>query len=403
MFQWLLLSGLIMCPLFKGILALHSDVIRLSASIVCVCMHFFISLSCSALRGPALQVHCGVTADKQHQLADWRRRPLTDEMKLYAQTDTRYLLYIYDCLRRELWVRGGSTGGSGVSSSGGSTGSCSGSSGLSATGGSAQAQAQALADTGGGGGGKELLEFVFDSTRQLCLQRYEKQPFDPLGYQQLLQRSQQRKQLHGRSTGTGAVEQWTAAQEAALAALWDWRDRTARTEDEGLTFVMGDAELLRVARALPADPARLEQQCAPLSECTRAHADEVLAIVAQVLGSEAAGSRPEAKSGGRSGEGGASSLCMFTPAVPALAPYSASGRPGIPSSGSQLPLPPSPSPRSTPSISAGRVQFQQQQHIAEQQQQDSPVLSAFDVSLICISSFLPYHSPCPDYTWLLQP
>ena len=53
-----------------------------------------------------LQSYCGVLADKKYQLADWRIRPLTEEMMKYAREDTHYLLYIYDCLRKELVERG---------------------------------------------------------------------------------------------------------------------------------------------------------------------------------------------------------------------------------------------------------------------------------------------------------
>ena len=53
-----------------------------------------------------LQSYCGVLADKKYQLADWRIRPLTEEMMKYAREDTHYLLYIYDCLRKELIERG---------------------------------------------------------------------------------------------------------------------------------------------------------------------------------------------------------------------------------------------------------------------------------------------------------
>ena len=37
--------------------------------------------------------------DKKYQLADWRVRPLPEELMLYARMDTHYLLYIYDCLK----------------------------------------------------------------------------------------------------------------------------------------------------------------------------------------------------------------------------------------------------------------------------------------------------------------
>jgi exosome complex exonuclease RRP6 len=47
-----------------------------------------------------------VIADKKYQLADWRMRPLTDEMLRYAREDTHYLLYIYDVIRQELISKG---------------------------------------------------------------------------------------------------------------------------------------------------------------------------------------------------------------------------------------------------------------------------------------------------------
>lgn len=53
-----------------------------------------------------LQNYCGVIASKKYQLADWRERPLPEEMVKYAREDTHYLLYIYDVLRQELIDKG---------------------------------------------------------------------------------------------------------------------------------------------------------------------------------------------------------------------------------------------------------------------------------------------------------
>ncbi len=49
-----------------------------------------------------MQKFCGITAQKQYQLADWRQRPLSDAMIKYAREDTHYLLYIFDNLRDDL-------------------------------------------------------------------------------------------------------------------------------------------------------------------------------------------------------------------------------------------------------------------------------------------------------------
>jgi len=52
-----------------------------------------------------------VTTNKEYQLADWRIRPLKPEMIKYARRDTHYLLFIYDCLRKDLLESGDGTKG----------------------------------------------------------------------------------------------------------------------------------------------------------------------------------------------------------------------------------------------------------------------------------------------------
>jgi exosome complex exonuclease RRP6 len=46
-----------------------------------------------------LSHYCQFEADKRYQMADWRVRPLSNEMMMYARSDTHFLLYIYDRLR----------------------------------------------------------------------------------------------------------------------------------------------------------------------------------------------------------------------------------------------------------------------------------------------------------------
>lgn len=46
-------------------------------------------------------------ADKRFQTADWRIRPLPNEMLFYARSDTHSLLYVYDRMREELLAHGG--------------------------------------------------------------------------------------------------------------------------------------------------------------------------------------------------------------------------------------------------------------------------------------------------------
>ena len=52
-----------------------------------------------------LQKYCQVETDKSLQLADWRIRPLTEEIIYYARLDTHYLLFIASQIYKELLER----------------------------------------------------------------------------------------------------------------------------------------------------------------------------------------------------------------------------------------------------------------------------------------------------------
>lgn len=51
-------------------------------------------------------MYCDIEADKKYQMADWRIRPIPEDMLKYARSDTHSLLYIYDKLRLDLLDRG---------------------------------------------------------------------------------------------------------------------------------------------------------------------------------------------------------------------------------------------------------------------------------------------------------
>ena len=61
-----------------------------------------------------LQRFCDFETDKSYQLADWRIRPLTEGMIKYARSDTHFLLYIYDNLKKELISKSFENGDSGM-------------------------------------------------------------------------------------------------------------------------------------------------------------------------------------------------------------------------------------------------------------------------------------------------
>lgn len=124
-----------------------------------------------------LQQFAHVTADKKYQLADWRVRPLPEEMFRYAREDTHYLLYIFDRLRNELITRSNSDG--------------------------------------------NLFWAAIKRSEEVAGKTYEKERFDPEGAVALFRK-------YNRSFVPDQVE--------VLKVLYAWRDITARSEDESVRY-----------------------------------------------------------------------------------------------------------------------------------------------------------------------
>ncbi|KXJ90193.1 ribonuclease H-like domain-containing protein [Microdochium bolleyi] len=143
-------------------------------------------------------------ADKKYQMADWRIRPLPEEMLYYARSDTHYLLYIYDMLRNELIQRSDRTTPE-----------------------------------------NDLISAVLQRSKTTSLRRFELAEYDaehgqgPNGWFNLLLKH---------SSGRLSSEQF-----AALRAIHQWRDELARQEDESAMFIMSNSTLFNIARELPND------------------------------------------------------------------------------------------------------------------------------------------------------
>lgn len=186
-----------------------------------------------------LKLHCGVTLNKKHQLSDWRQRPLPEEMINYARDDTHYLLHVYDIMRRTILRQHGHEG----------------------------------------------LRAVLDASRRTCMRRYEKEQFRPDGYLRLLQLASVKKRLgQGWLPLTSNKKQFdfedlTLEQDLCLAALWDWRDRTARALDESLVYIMSNAELLKIGMTVPRDETSLRRDCGPISATVSAKASEIIEMI----------------------------------------------------------------------------------------------------------------------------
>uniref|UniRef100_A0A5B7BSC4 Putative exosome component 10 n=1 Tax=Davidia involucrata TaxID=16924 RepID=A0A5B7BSC4_DAVIN len=146
---------------------------------------------------------CGVTANKEYQNADWRLRPLPDEMLRYAREDTHYLLHMYDLIRIRL---------------------------LSTSIESENSDA--------------LLVEVYKRSFDTCIQFYEKELLTDSSYLYIYG-------LHGADLN--------AQQLAVVAGLCEWRDVVARSEDESTGYILPNKTLLEIAKQMPATANKLHR------------------------------------------------------------------------------------------------------------------------------------------------
>ncbi|KAI3791646.1 hypothetical protein L2E82_05505 [Cichorium intybus] len=130
---------------------------------------------------------CGVIANKEYQTADWRFRPLTDEMLRYAREDTHYLLYIYDLMKKRL-----------------------------------------LSSSTDPNHPDALLVEVYQRSYNVCMQLYQKVILTEL----------HEADLNGQ-------------QLSIVAALCEWRDIVARAEDESTGYVLPNKILIEIAKKMP--------------------------------------------------------------------------------------------------------------------------------------------------------
>lgn len=185
---------------------------------------------------------CGLKLDKKYQTADWRQRPLQEEMAYYARCDTHFLLFCYDCVRNAVLAM---TGTSNMAATIPRTG------GLTAT-----------------DEGVFALKNVLERSRALCERHYSEVPHDAADTaMKLCERfSFKQRPLETR-------------QFAVLQALAKWRDGIARRLDESWNYVAPDAALWRIALAMPSTTSRLRGTCNPLPSMLQQHAAEVVDLI----------------------------------------------------------------------------------------------------------------------------
>ncbi|KAM5132574.1 exosome complex component 10 [Mantella aurantiaca] len=167
-----------------------------------------------------LRFYCNVESDKRYQLADWRIRPLPEEMMEYAQADTHYLLYIYDRMRTDL---------------------------LNAS-----------------NGKQNLIQLVWQKSKEICLKRFVKPIFTEESYLELYQK--QKKHLN-------------TQQLSAFRLLYAWRDKMARQEDESTGYILPNHMMLKISEELPKEPQGIIACCNPVPPLVRQQINELILLI----------------------------------------------------------------------------------------------------------------------------
>lgn len=157
-----------------------------------------------------LKHYCNVDADKTFQLADWRIRPLPEELVKYARQDTHYLIYIYEMIRNDLLEQAN--------------------------------------------GKPNLLKVVFQQSTEICKRRYYKPTIREDSHLDIFRKSKRvfdNRQLF------------------ALKEIYQWRDTLARQEDESYGYILPNHMMLQIAESLPREMQGILACCNPIPPLVR--------------------------------------------------------------------------------------------------------------------------------------
>ena len=138
-------------------------------------------------------------------MADWRIRPLADEMLEYARSDTRHLIKIYHLMKNALIEQGNEN--------------------------------------------NNLLLSVYEQSNDLCRKRYEKPCIRPDTYLTQLRKSK---------------ANFNSRQLYAYKELFHWRNKVAREEDESEMYVLPPHMLLKISSELPREMQGIIACCNPV-------------------------------------------------------------------------------------------------------------------------------------------
>ncbi|KAK7529893.1 exosome complex exonuclease-like protein Rrp6 [Phyllosticta citribraziliensis] len=168
-------------------------------------------------------------AQKQYQMADWRIRPLPQELFDYARSDTHFLLYIFDNMRNELIDKSDFSNPE-----------------------------------------EDRVRRVQEKSKEESMQAYSNPSSNPengsgsMGWYRQLYKN---------------PNAFNKEQFSVFKAVHAWRDAVARQEDEGVHFVLPNHILFSISRSMPTDKVTLFNVAPSLSGIARLRADEIVGTV----------------------------------------------------------------------------------------------------------------------------
>lgn len=166
--------------------------------------------------------------DKKYQRADWRVRPLSNMMKLYARADTHFLLYIYDILKNSLID-------------------------------------------------KNLLKNLLHDSRNVAKRRFEYYKFRPSTPTTLVV-----------TPITEKIEPWrnlmnkyniSLPKKQLVIDLYNWRDETARKFDESVRYIMPNQLLVALVISAPTESSGVMAASNFITESVRLNAKNIAKLI----------------------------------------------------------------------------------------------------------------------------
>ncbi|KAH8268017.1 hypothetical protein KR018_006364 [Drosophila ironensis] len=156
-----------------------------------------------------LKHYLDLDVDKSLQLADWRMRPLPQQLVDYARQDTHFLIYVYERMTNDLLEQQAEPG---------------------------------------------LLNSVYLMSTEVCRKRYSKPHVGPESHLDLVRKTKRNfdnRQMH------------------ALRGVFEWRDAIARLEDESYGYVLPNHMMLQIAESLPREMQGVLACCNPIPPLVR--------------------------------------------------------------------------------------------------------------------------------------